>query len=131
MIAAMICIMSLTFVIKADADPRMEINDNFCHFIKDPNNTDNEIFIGGCDAKISVTDEVASGYVRIVEWMSKREAKVLLDGKKRYIFTNNDSDSPCTMVESNGTEYNSNNWKSSITHNRHKIVYELICLDGE
>jgi len=36
------------------ADPRMETNKNFCHFILDPTNTDNEVLAAGCNSTITV-----------------------------------------------------------------------------
>lgn len=43
----------LCIVFPVTADPRMEINDNFCHFILDPNDTDNGIFVANCRAEIT------------------------------------------------------------------------------
>jgi hypothetical protein len=43
----------LCIVIPVSADPRMEINDNFCHFILDPTNTDNEVFVANCRDEIT------------------------------------------------------------------------------
>lgn len=86
------------------ADPRMETNDNFCHFILDINNTDNEIFVAGCDSSITVLEDpaeagltaggrevaetgtdrtgyVASGYAKVVKKMPN-EAAPLPPGEK-------------------------------------------------
>ena len=48
----------LVTVNAASADPRMETNNNFCHFILDPVNTDNEIFVAGCDSAITTVEPV-------------------------------------------------------------------------
>ena len=114
----------------AAADPRMEVTDNFCHFILDPNNTDNEIFLGGCDGKIAVVDGVATGYVRIIEWLPRQEANALVP-KGGVRFTSGDSDAACALVDSNGTQYNSNKWESSIKVSRGKLVYKLYCRNGQ
>ncbi len=42
----------------AYADPRMETNKNFCHFILDPGNTDNEVFFAGCNSIITTVEKV-------------------------------------------------------------------------
>ncbi len=114
----------------ATADPRMEVTDNFCHFILDPDNTDNEIFLGGCDGKIAVVEGVATGYVRIVEWMPRQEASALVP-KGGVRFTSDDSDAACALVDSNGTQYDSNDWVSKISVNRGKLVYKLYCRNGQ
>ena len=44
----------------ASADPRMETNKNFCHFILDPLNTDNEVFAAGCDSVITVVEKTTN-----------------------------------------------------------------------
>ena len=44
--------------LNASADPRMEINDNFCHCILDPIDTDNEVFIADCKPYITVEKNV-------------------------------------------------------------------------
>ena len=139
------------------ADPRMETNNNFCHFIMNPDNTDYEVFMAGCNAEITVAQKVtvaqkatpsganqaecenennsASGY-GIVEKLIPASAISIPPGKS-LVFTNNSTNTPCTMVESNGREYRSNNWQSSIKVTRalqrgYVIVhYELYCWDGE
>ena len=139
------------------ADPRMETNNNFCHFIMDPYNTDFEVFIAGCNAEITVAQKVtvapkattsganqtecenenysASGYGK-VEKVIPASAISIPPGKS-LVFTNNSSNTPCTMVESNGREYRSNNWQSTIKVTRAsqrgyvKVDYELYCWDGE
>jgi hypothetical protein len=116
------------------ADPRIEINDNFCHFILNPNNTDREIFVGGCDGRIFTNGNgVARGFIKIVQLLATQEANVMLGAENEYIFTNDDSDTPCTLVDSNGTEYVSDNWKSVIVYNpkTERLVYKLICRQAQ
>ena len=123
----------------AYADPRMETVGNFCHMILDADNTDNEIFVAGCNSQIVVDDDAktASGYIKITRWMPREEARAILgDRKRRLSFTSDDSGTPCVMVESNGTEYESNVWESKIMVRRpwrhmNKVVYKLYCLNGE
>jgi hypothetical protein len=154
----------------AFADPRMEINKNFCHFILDPNNTDNEVFMAGCNAEITVTenvatasqntkivpeniknvehlintaceDYVASGYSIVKKWIPVEAAPLL--PTTSIVITSNDSEYPCTMVESNGRAYKSYKWRSTIKAGWVQIIgrgadrrefvqvtYELFCQDG-
>jgi hypothetical protein len=155
----------------AFADPRMEINKNFCHFILDPNNTDNEVFMAGCNAEITVTENVAtasqniktvpenikdigslistaceenyvaSGYSIVKKWIPVEAAPLL--PTTSIVITSNDSEYPCTMVESNGRAYKSYKWRSTIKAGWVQIIgrgadrrefvqitYELFCQDG-
>ncbi len=147
--------------ITALADPRMEINDNFCHCILDPIDTDNEVFIAACNSSITVAKTVekkietdqnmqteedleneiycdgysANGSARVAR-KAPEVAAPLAAGEER-ILTSDDSETACVMVDSNGREYRSRNWVSSIKVSRANkkgvvwVVYELICLDGE
>ena len=126
----------------ASADPRMEINDNFCHCILDPINTDNEVFIADCkpfitvqkkeeknvegntatekntEAEKSLESEVycdgysADGYAKATRRVP--EVAAPLPPGEEKIITSDDSETPCVMVESNGRAYRSQNWVSSI-----------------
>jgi hypothetical protein len=137
----------------------MEIRDNFCHWILDPDDTDNEVFVADCAAYITVekpeTDplepqsleeekvvevepvcegRLATGYAKVVKKV--RENAAPLPVGERAVFTSEISDAPCVMVTSNKT-YKSHDWVSSIKVNRHKngdmvkVIYELTCYDGE
>ena len=130
------------------ADPRMETNNNFCHFILDPANTDNEIFVAGCNSEITTFEAVpsasvqimcenavASGYGEATKVIP--QSAIVIPSGKTLRFTSTDSDTPCTMIESNGRAYTSFNWKSSISvepTNRKGFVrvrYILFCQDGK
>jgi hypothetical protein len=131
------------------ADPRMQTNDNFCHFILDPVNTDNEVFVAGCNSEITTVETVpsadlqikcenavASGFGEVTKVVP--QSAILIPPGKTIRFTSDDSDTPCTMVESNGRAYTSHNWKSTISvesiMNRRGFVrvhYMLICQDGQ
>ena len=130
------------------ADPRMETNNNFCHFILDPIYTDNEVFVAGCDSeittietvptvsiKISCENAVASGFGEAKKVVP--QSAILLSPGQSVKFTSDDSDTPCTMVESNGRAYTSHNWQSTIqveATNRKGFVrvhYMLFCKDGQ
>jgi hypothetical protein len=135
----------------ASADPRMETNNNFCHFILDPNNTDNEVFVADCGAVITTVEKIAktgtvqikceannriaSGYATVTN-VVPQAASPITPGTT-VLFTNADSGTPCTMVESNGRAYTSTKWKSTIkagTATRKGLVtvqYELFCQEGE
>ena len=139
----------LLVAVTAFADPRMETNKNFCHFILDPLNTDNEIFAAGCDSVITVVEEVTAAvnalgqceegnYVASGHAMVKKvvppEAAPLASGSA-LLLTSDMSDTPCTMVESNGRAYQSKAWQSTITVEPYKkglleVRYELFCKEG-
>lgn len=133
----------------AHADPRMETNNDFCHFILDTEDTDNEIFLADCGSVITVVEKVppadavepacyenysASGYASAVKMVPAAAAP--LPPGESLMFTNEDTETPCTMVESNGRQYRSYRWKSRIrvgTRGRGGMVrvrYELFC-NGE
>ena len=142
----------LLFAFSAFADPRMETNKNFCHFILNADNTDNEVFSAGCNSTITVVEKVAaaevntqtncteqnyvaSGYAVVTREMPLAAAPLTPNNTLR--FTSDDSAVPCTMVESNGRAYKSNKWRSAIKvsrPNRNNIVtvsYEIFCQDGQ
>ena len=119
----------LFVALPAYADPRMETNNNFCHFILEAANTDHELFLAGCDPTITVAivtptagspqvqcddeNRIASGYATATRVMTAAAAP--LPAGQTLTLTSNDSDTPCTMVESNGRAYTSNSWQSVIT----------------
>jgi len=150
----MVMIVHLCGAFPAAADPRMETNKNFCHFILDPANTDNEVFFAGCNSIITTVEKVetaailepkpnvpecsyvASGYAKRSKQMPP-EAAPLASGTTLTL-TSDDSGTPCTMVESNGRAYKSHNWKSTISvgdvkkrNNLVTVTYELFCQDGQ
>lgn len=131
----------------AAADPRMETNNNFCHFIMDPARTDNEVFAAECNSAIVTTElppagtatgeclrAVARGYGERTELLP--EIVLRLPPGSTLTFTSAQSDAACTMVESNGRAYRSHNWRSSIrveATDRQGMVlvrYALLCLNG-
>jgi hypothetical protein len=143
--------MHLIVVAIASADPRMETNNNFCHFILDPNNTDNEVFVADCGAVITTVEKIAkagtvqikcetnnriaSGYATVTKVVPQAVSPITPG--TTVLFTNADSETPCTMVESNGRAYTSTKWQSTIragTSTRKGLVtlqYELFCQEGE
>ncbi len=141
----------LLAVAATSADPRMETNKDFCHFILDPNNTDNEVFVADCGSVITTVEKIAkagtvqikceennriaSGYATVTKVI--RQAASPIPPGTTVLFTNADSGTPCTMVESNGRAYTSTKWQSTIkagTATRKGLVtlqYELFCQEGE
>ena len=134
----------LFLTLSANADPRMETNKNFCHFILDPDNTDNEVFAAGCDSVITVVEKpvsadkgkiaceeyVASGYGTLTRILPP--TAIPLPPGTQITFTSKDSNTPCTMVESNGRAYKSYKWQSTIKVDNLKkglvkVTYELLC----
>ena len=156
-LVAVLCLMvcvSISFAFHAYADPRMETNKNFCHFILDAANTDNEVFFAGCDSVITTVEKIettgnpatktteceennyiASGYGKRSKQMPPEAAPLPVG--TILTFTSDNSNTPCTMVESNGRAYKSYNWTSTITVGEVKrksglvlVTYELFCQDG-
>ena len=140
----------IVFAMTASADPRMETNDNFCHFILNADNTDNEVFFAGCDSVITVVEKVAgaegvtakceesnymaSGYAAVTKTVPQAAAPIPPGTTRK--FTSTDTDTPCTMVESNGRQYRSQKWQSIIkvdrayARNPVKVTYEIFCQEG-
>ena len=138
----------LLAAVAVSADPRMETNKNFCHFILDPDNTDNEIFVAGCDSVITVVEKpvnaanaqiqcyenaAASGYAMVKKLVLLGAAP--LPTGDTSVLTSDESDTPCTMVESNGRAYKSKTWRSTIKVDPAKkgfvtVSFELFCQDG-
>jgi len=134
----------------ATADPRMETNKDFCHFILDPLNTDNEYFVADCGAVIMTTEKtaeagtakiqceesnrVATGYATAVKTLPQTASPLAVGAT--VMFTSDNSDTPCTMVESNGRAYTSNKWQSTIKAVRNSkkgfvtLQYEIFCEEG-
>lgn len=147
----LVCLVSVHFLLTSAvfADPRMETNNNFCHFILDPDNTDNEIFLAGCDSVITVVEKstsapaitvncegsnrVASGYA-VADKVLPLVASPAPPGTVLR-FNSDGSDTPCTMVESNGRQYTSNKWQSRVRVDASRkgfvqVHYELFCEGG-
>jgi hypothetical protein len=134
----------------ASADPRMETNKDFCHFILNPDNTDNEVFVADCGSVITTIEKivssgtahiqceennrVASGYATVIRVV--QQAASPISPGTTVTFTSGDSATPCTMVESNGRAYTSTKWQSTIkagTASKKGLVivqYELFCQEG-
>lgn len=132
----------------ASADPRMETNSNFCHFILDPQNTDNEVFVAGCDSEITTVEPqpaaagplaceyaTASGYGEAIKVIP--QAAIAIPPGSEVHLTSEDSETPCTMVESNGRAYQSRTWRSSISVERAqrrgyvRVRYSIFCQGGQ
>jgi hypothetical protein len=140
----------IIFAVTASADPRMETNDNFCHFILNADNTDNEVFLAGCDSVITVVEKVAeaggvtakceennymaSGYATVTKTVPQAAAPIPPGTTRK--FTSDNTDTPCTMVESNGRQYRSQKWQSiirvspAVRKNPVTVSYEIICQEG-
>jgi hypothetical protein len=133
---------------QASADPRMETNDNFCHFILDPLYTDNEVFVAGCDSSIVTVEPPPAATTAILceqavaQGYGKREVVVPQSMLKVPVgsvltLTSKDSQAACTMVESNGRAYRSYDWRSTISvkataqPGQVLVRYVLLCLNGQ
>lgn len=141
----LLAVLAVTVPFYAVADPRMEINDNFCHFVHNNVDADDETFAAGCNATISVQQGSANGYGKVVRLVPlgylNFDTPVIESDATAPQYT-------CTMVESNGIAYTSNEWESTIktrpsyrwqfdiNRNKERIIngyhvtYELICKNG-
>jgi len=139
MFQRILMVLSITLLASAGwADPRMEINDDFCHFINDTANTDNENFVADCGSTIAVNDDAgtAEGYAKI----SRRLPAGMVEESS---FVGDATITPCTMVESNGNEYTTTEWTSEIRVVKWSwrrssealkfvtVIFELHCVNGQ
>jgi hypothetical protein len=78
---------------------------------------------------------IATGYARRTKQVPPKAAP--LSPGTRLVLTSDDSDTPCTMVESNNRAYRSDKWVSKISVGKRRkngmvtVSYELFCTDGE
>jgi hypothetical protein len=115
----------------ANADQRMETEQNLCHFAYDPNDDDNEVYFGTCKNVIDTYD-AQDGQGRLASGKSTVTAEKARDGMpdlvqlqgsaalpiEGYTVTNTN----CQMVTSNYngdgtnnyTQYNTNDWTLTI-----------------
>jgi hypothetical protein len=83
---------------------------------------------------VTCENYIASGFGQVTK-MIPQEAISLKPGETLR-FTNVNSETPCTMVESNGRAYTSSNWESIIKVDNGKpkgfvkVTYRLFCRDG-
>ncbi len=160
-----ICTMLLIIAGFANADPRMETRDEFCHFQIHPNDANDEVFAAGCENSIYVYGDMADGdaiwikkYNRgrtpigIVDDVKREQqdhntylgdtgepGEFILEprhslqgGKnaviKRVRLTGETSDSECNLVDSNGTQYDTEFWTAVYDlYEDGTIVYTLEC----
>lgn len=127
------------------ADPRMETTDNFCHFIHNTINSDDESFLADCGSQISVSDtkRVAQGFAYIERHrlpVGFDEVTTLFEkgNKTEIVITGEDFPGlACTLVDSNGTEYKTERWVNRIFFKAKKgkrfgkAVYQLHCIDAK
>jgi hypothetical protein len=111
----------------------MESVGNFGHFIADPDNQDIEMFVSDAQPIIYVdVDGAAAGHIKVAQDFPCDASPIGADSAIAYTQADGGA---CTMVETNGTVYVSNNWTSVIRTGenvegncQHK--FELSCIDG-
>jgi hypothetical protein len=126
-IAALYFCLFVMIAVSAYADPRMEVNDTFNHVILETGNTDNEAFIANTDPNIIVQNGVAWGFVD--NFAKNPKFKDVFPGDFTK-FSSGEGGAPCTMVESNGTEYVSSDWTQLVRRHNNVIYYRLECRNG-
>lgn len=136
-----------------NADQRFETAGGYSHFVVDPNNSDNEIYLSNCTSEIETLGggARAKGYTICeveghegVPWEQytapcENQYDCVLQGNQNTFGTT------CNMVTSNydadndkwnQTEYVSNNWYSRYVatqqgYGKYKITYHLRCYAGQ
>jgi hypothetical protein len=91
------------------ADQRFETNNGFCHFVLNPNNANNEVFFANCQNSIVQNDDgtgTGTTYIRVQFPIGDAPIaeSLALSGDETGI--------ACNMVDSNGTQYTTNDWTS-------------------
>lgn len=122
------------------ADPRIEVNDNFCHVPYDEQNDDNESFLAGCNGRVTVTNGVADGIGVVKEsWVPVASVPVEINEKKRsgeVRLSGPTTPFTCVLVDSNGTQYETAVWSVRTFVRRHRkssigrATYEIFCWDA-
>jgi len=131
-------LLSLPFVVLAD--PRIEVTDNFCHVPFDATNDDNESFLADCGGVVTVENGVADGYATLRKEnvplralpvrpaTGESSAEIRLNGA--------DIDFTCTLVDSNGTQYQTGEWAvwTLAVQGNHPAMgtatYEVFCFNA-
>lgn len=138
----------VAFSLPASADPRIEVNANntFCHILNgNVNDTDDETFDGGCNPWVSATGGVATGYGKseqsyipasTVPHVFQYGVRERYKGNRyrwRVTLTEEDFEAQdCTIVDSNNTQYASDDWKTTIMwHENGHLTQYIYCVNGQ
>ena len=149
----LLCSVPLLFAVPAAADPRMETNNDFCHFILDPFNGDNEVFYADCGAVITVTEneepdpllktnpgdqpECEGNYSATGYGTGSKVVPALaspLPPGTTLVLTSRDSEYKCYLKESNNRTYTTEKWISRISVSERddggfvRSSYGLLCI---
>ena len=90
------------------ADQRMETVGGFCHFVINPDNEDNEIFVSNCVSSIvQNNNRTGTGWV-----LKKVKYPGILLPVSNLMLTGAETGINCVMVDSNGTTYVTQDWIS-------------------
>ncbi len=120
-----ICFLFLLLVsVAIQADPRIEIRDNFCHFPQDEFNQDIEHFISDCGGMVFVQEDgTARGYARV-------EIRTFTNYIKDTFFGGDIGSTPCVMVDSNGVTYTTTSYTNAIYVGSQETAFILSCSGG-
>jgi hypothetical protein len=132
------------------ADQRFETNNGFCHFVLNPSNADNEVFFSNCrNSIVQNNDGTGTGTTYIKVQFPVGGAPI----SESLALTGDETGIACNMVDSNGTQYTTNDWTSEyiFVKNRRKgkgnyarfkhrwhdkkkadtVIFSLICRNGQ
>lgn len=112
-----ILVVSMIACTSVIADQRFETNNGFCHFVLNPNNANNEVFFANClNSIVQNNDGTGSGATYI-------KARFPIGGApiaESLTLTGDETGIACNMVDSNGTQYTTNDWTSEYVLIKHK-----------
>lgn len=131
---------SLALSFPALADPRIEVTDNFCHVPFDPADDDNESFLADCGGVVTVENQVANGFAIVQKTHIPLRALPVRPGegetKAEIRLSGDDTGFTCTLVDSNGTNYQTTQWSvwTQAIQSSHPAMgdalYEVFCFNA-
>ena len=115
------------------ADQRFETVGGFCHFVTPDGfangNDDDEVFYANCLNSIRQNnDGTGTGYVSITADYPKKEE---LPFSKKYSTSGNQTGVDCVMVDSNGTQYRTQNWNAFYHVQGNKVKITMTCRNAQ
>lgn len=116
-------IMAFIAPMSLNAEPQINILDNFCHWPTDVDNQDNEYFIAGCNGWVKVEDGEARGYARVAQNHD-------IQNIESVEILGVDSAEPCVLTDSNGVVYHAPYFNSTIIKRPDKVIFFLRCAHG-
>jgi len=122
--------LAITFSLSTYADQRFETVGGFCHFVTPEGfataNDDNEVFFANCENSIRQTaDGSGEGSTKVIVQYPKGAEPF----EETYKTSGAETGIDCNMVDSNGTQYTTQDWDSvyKVMGKAGKIAYSVTC----